>query len=185
MVVDCGVDSSTMATTENLTVNGQPLTVNGAPMVIKTPYMEHLRGRTVSYYIEGWDAGDFVVSPDGSLENEPDVAGTRQVGLNFFSSIEPWPAEIIDSPRIGEVKVRVMEAIVSVQDSLAYRVICNGVINNVGAYGFGDDLSAPPVPKTEVRRFTIYGNRDHPEILIRKTRPGPLRILAIGQKVQA
>ena len=78
-----------------------------------------------------------------------------------------------------------MEVMVSVQNTLAYQVSCNGVVNRVTSYGFGDDLSTPPTPKTEVRRFSIFGNRDHPEIIISKTRPGPFRVLAIGQKVQA
>jgi len=185
MTVDCGVESSSRSVSESLTVNGELLTVNGEELIINTPFMGHLPGATVAYYIEGWDAGDFTVQVDGTLVNEPDHAGVRQVGLNFVASAEPWPVEIMESPRIGEVTVRVMEAIVSVQNTLGYEVMCNGVRNRVNAYSSGDDLSVPPVPKTNVRRFTIYGNRDHPEIIVSKTRPGPFRILALGQKVQA
>lgn len=185
MTVDCGVESTSRSVAESLTVNGELLTVNGEELTVYRPFMDHLPGETVAYYIEGWDAGDFVVQADGTVEGEPDYDGVRQVGLNFVASAEPWPVEIIESPRIGEVTVRVMSVIVSVQNTLGYEVMCNGVRNRVNAYDFGDDLSRPPIPKTNVRRFTIYGNRDHPEIIVSKTRPGPFRILAIGQKVQA
>ena len=185
MTVDCGVETTTSATTDALQVNGDDFQVNGDDLVVSLPYMLHLAGETVSYYIEGWDAGDFVVNSDGTMDDEPDADGTRQVGFNFVCEASPWPAEIVDSPRIGEFRARVMEVMVSVQNTLAYQVSCNGVVNRVTSYGFGDDLSTPPTPKTEVRRFSIFGNRDHPEIIISKTRPGPFRVLAIGQKVQA
>lgn len=183
--VDCAVESTAQSITGLLSVNGAEIDVNGSPLTIQVPYMGHLATETVSYYIEGWDAGDFVVGADGTISGEPTHSGTRQVGLNFIASMQPWPVEIIESPRIGEISARVMEIIVSVQNTLGYEVSCNGVVNRVGAYGFGDDLSIAPVPKTMVRRFPIFGNRDHPEMIISKTRPGPFRVLAIGQKVQA
>lgn len=185
MTVDCGVESVSLSVAATLEVNGAALSVNGDTLTVQTPFMDHLPGETVAYYIEGWDAGDFVVQADGTMTGEPEYSGTRQVGLNFVASMEPWPVELIDSPRVGEVTVRVIEVSVSVQNTLGYEVSCNGVKNKVTAYGFGDDLSLPPIPKTMVRRFTIFGNRDHPEMIISKTRPGPFRVLAIGQKVQA
>tara|TARA_R110000796_G_scaffold9452_3_gene32178 strand:- start:619 stop:2778 length:2160 start_codon:yes stop_codon:yes gene_type:complete len=185
MTVDCGIESVELSVPSILTVEGVPLSVNGDQLTVQTPSMGHLSGETVAYYIDGWDAGDFTIAADGTIPDEPGVDGVRQVGLNFVASAEPWPVEVIESPRVGEVTVRVMEAIVSVQNTLGFEVMCNGVRNSVTAYSFGDDLSIPPAPKTKVRRFTIFGNRDHPEIIISKTRPGPFRILAIGQKVQA
>lgn len=184
MKVDCGVETTGASSGDLISANGSELLVNGEGLTVAAPYMEHLIGATVAYYIEGWDAGDFLVNPDGTMDNEPDDDLVRQVGFNFIAQSEPWPVEKIDSPRIGEFAVRVMEVSVSVQKTLGYSVKCNGQVNQVGAYNFGDDLSAPPVPRTDVRRFSIYGNRDHPEIIISKLRPGPFRILAIGQKVQ-
>lgn len=184
MTVDCGVSIVGASQTTPLTVNGDELTVNGVSLGASSPYMTHLAGATVSYYIEGWDAGDFLVNADGTMDNEPDDALTRQVGLNFEAAAQPWPTEYIDNPRGGDLAVRVMGLNVSVQNTLAYQVSCNGITTNVSAYGFGDDLSLPPIPKTEVRQFTVYGNRDHPELIISKKRPGPFRVLAIGQRVQ-
>ena len=184
MLVDCGVSIVGASQSKPLTVNGSDLLVNGVSLGISTPYMGHLAGATVAYYIDGWDAGDFIVNADGTMDNEPDDTRTRQVGLNFEASAQPWPVEVIDSVRSGELAVRVMGLHVSVQNTLAYEVSCNGVVSTVTAYGFGDDLSLPPIPKTEVRRFSIFGNRDHPEMIISKKRPGPFRVLAIGQRVQ-
>lgn len=93
--------------------------------------------------------------------------------------------EVINSPRIGTLKARVMQLVVSVQDTLSYEATCNGVTRQVTSYQIGDDLSVPPDTRTEVGRFSVFGSRDHPEMTIAKRRPGPFRILAIGQRVQA
>jgi hypothetical protein len=182
--VDCAVDLTLSTDGTVLTVNGDDLTVNGEPLVIQGPPLLHLAGADVAYYAGGWDAGDFEVDADGNLIGAPSISGPRQAGLNFTTEVSPWPVELIDSPRVGSIKARVMELIVSVQSTLAFSVSCNGVPDKLDAYGFGDDLSAPPALKTGVYRFTVYGNRDHPDLKIMKPRPGPLRILAIGQKVQ-
>ncbi|GGE29911.1 hypothetical protein GCM10011360_17470 [Primorskyibacter flagellatus] len=185
LVLDCASIGEDLSIPMELDANGEGLTVNGEPLLVGTPSTMHLAGETVDYYIEGWDAGSFEVNDDGTITDEPDVAGVRQVGLNFRCSVKPWPIEIIESERAGSLKARVMELNVSVQNTHGYEVVCNGVVNKVGAYHFGDDLTAPPKARTEVRHFTVFGNRDHPDLEVRRVRPGKFRILALGQKVQA
>lgn len=145
-------------------------------------------GVDATAYSEGWDAGDFRVNYQYVLRNPetfPTGSDIYEVGLNYEARVQPWPAEQIDSGRAGTFKARVMELIVSVQNTLAFDVFCNGRPKSVGAYSFGDDTDMPPPLKTQVYRFSVFGNRDHPEMEIIKSRPGPFRILAIGQKVQA
>ena len=184
-VLDCAAYGAELSSTTTLMVNGDDLEVNGADLTVGVPSAAHLSGEVVDYYIDGWDAGTFTVNSDGTIDDEPTVTGTRQVGFGFTAKLRPWPVEIMESDRVGSIKARVMEFIVSVQNSHGFDVVCNGVNHHVGAYSFGDDLSLPPPPKTMVRRFSIFGNRDHPDMEIIKTRPGKLRVLAIGQKVQA
>ncbi len=182
--LDCAVQSQTLSQFGNWTADGVEMSVNGNPLVLVKPLAGHLSGEVASYYMEGWDAGDFLIGDQGAIEGEPVEAGTRQIGINFTAEVAVWPAEIQESTRIGSFKARVFEATISVQNTLAYEAVMNGHRQKVSAYKAGDDLSAPPTPKTEVRRFTIYGNRDHPDIRFQKTRPGPFRVLAIGQGVQ-
>lgn len=182
--VDCAVETEGASANEILWVNGEELHVNGTPLAVRTPVLKHLPGATVSYYANGWDAGDHVVNSDGTVTTEPEIVGTRQIGLNFEATVMPWPIEQIESPRIGMVKARTIRASLSVQGTLSFQARRNGTTDTIGAYSFGDDLSLPPVPKTKVYRFAVYGNRDHPEIEFKKHRPGPFRVLSIGQEVQ-
>lgn len=182
-----------------LTMDGDPLVWNGDPLVfgggtildvngegleVLTPGAQHLPGTTATIYSNGWDAGDFEVDTDGSLIGDPGFEGERQVGLNFVSEIKLWPVELIESPRIGSLTARVMQAIISVQRTHGFDAILNRTTRKVGAYQMGDDLSVPPPERTKVYKFAVFGRRDHPEITFRKSRPGRFRVLATGQKVQ-
>ena len=138
----------------------------------------------MTYYANGWDVGDFVVPANGNIDPGFQILGSRQIGLNFEAEMSPWPTELIDSPRIGTLRARVMEFVVSVQNTLGYEVRTNNTVRQIGAYRMGDDLSQPPVPRTEVKRFSVFGIRDHPEMVVAKRRPGPFRVLALGQRVQ-
>lgn len=183
-VLDCATTSSDDPNAQYLTANGVNLTVNGGPLTVSSPGAGHLIGETVSYYSGGWDVGDYLVADDGSVTPNSPVSGDIQIGFNFEAEMEVWPVELIESPRIGSLRARVMEFIVSVQNTLGYEVTCNGTTRKVGAYHIGDDRTAPPPRRTEVRRFSVFGNRDHPTMKVAKRRPGPFRVLALGQKVQ-
>lgn len=183
-VLDCATSSADSANAQYLMANGVNLTVNGGPLTVRSPSAGHLVGETVSYYADGWDVGDFVVASDGSVTPPAPVSGETQIGLNFESEMEVWPVEMIESPRIGTLQARVMEFIVSVQNTLGYEVTCNGTTRKIGAYRMGDDRTVPPPRRTEIKRFSVFGNRDHPTMKVTKRRPGPFRVLALGQRVQ-
>jgi hypothetical protein len=183
-VLDCAITTETLSQVGLWTADGQQMTVNGNPLVLVKPLASHLAGATVSYFLNGWDSGDFQIGSIGEIIDEPMDSGNRQIGFNFMAEIAVWPVEKIDSGRIGSFKARVFEATISVQNTLSYDAIMNGHRQTVSAYKAGDDLSEPPSLVTEVRRFSIYGNRDHPDIKFQKTRPGQFRVLAVGQGVQ-
>lgn len=184
---DAYLDSAVVYTgasgTDYLEVNGENLEVNGEDLEVSRPAAPHIPGMTATGYAGGWDLGDDVVASDGTFQSTG-YEGERQIGLNFVAEIKLWPAELTDSRRIGSITARVFEAIISIQNTHGFEAILNRTTRKIGAYRFGDDLTEPPPPRTEVRRFTIFGNRDHPDITFRKTRPGRFRVLATGQKVQ-
>lgn len=183
--VDCAVSSTITSDEQYLMVNGDTLMVNGEPLVVIPPTASHLLGETVAYYANGWDLGDFVVPANGYVDPGVFVPGDFQIGLNFEAEMEVWPVEVIESPRIGTLQARVLEIVVSVQNTLTYSVSRNGKVRSIGGYKIGDDLDNPPALRTEVTRLPVLGRRDHPELIVAKRRPGPFRVLAIGQRVQA
>lgn len=183
--MDCVVEAQDETPSFALQVNGEALEINGGDLLVGGADLTHAAGGTLAIYSNGWDAGDFTVASDGTLVDEAVFDGSRQIGLPFTVSVQPWPVEIIESPRVGTLRARVLQFIVSVQNSLGFTVRCNKYERTVAGYLAGDDLTVPPVPRTQLYHFAVFGNRDHPEMVITKTRPGPLRILALGQRVQA
>jgi hypothetical protein len=184
-VMDCATEIGTSTGYDTLDVNGEPLEVNGVNLEITGAVLTYLIDADVTVHARGWDVGDFTVNSEGQLDNEFAFSGTRQIGLPFTVLVAPWPMEVVDSPRFGTLTARVLQMVVSVQNSLGFTAQCNNYSATVGDYLIGADLTEPPAVRTQRYRFSIFGNRDHPEMTITRTRPGPLRILAIGQRVQA
>lgn len=106
------------------------------------------------------------------------------VGLAWEPYFEPWPIELIESPRLGMIRARTIRIAVSVRSTTSMYVRRNGITSVVEAYSFGDDLGDPPPQKTKVLRFPVLGNRDHPEIVIGQKAPGPFEVLAYTAEVQ-
>ncbi len=147
------------------------------------PYADHLIGRTVGIWSEDWYAGQRVVGPGGEIEDFPVLATETQVGLEFATTIAPWPIEIVEGPRIGMVPARLVRVSVSVQDTVTFKIRRNNTDVEIEAYNVGDDLSLPPARKEKVYRAIVFGNRDHPEVEIIRDQPGPFRVLSVGQEV--
>lgn len=183
--LDAAIEKNQAPTTANLTANGENLTANGDPVFIDLARQGQFKNASVDIYSNGWDVGTFQTDATGTIIGEPDFEGTRQIGLAFTCEVEPWPVELIESPRVGTLKARVLQMTVSVQNSLGLQTLCNSYQAKIGAHLFGDDLTKPPIPRTQIYRFSVFGNRDHPALKISRPRPGPLRILAIGQRVTA
>ena len=180
-VVDC---SCAVTPPSPLLLNGSPLEVNGQELSIVTSGAALLEGQTVQLVGNGWYGGPRVVDPGGAV---PDVEGYPSgayIGLDFAVSCKPWPVEVINSPRAGMLKARVIRGSISVKDTLTASVRANNSTKRFGGHSFGDDLSAPAPLMTRVLKFSVVGHRDHPEIEISRTVPGPIKVLAITQEVQ-
>lgn len=183
--MDSVVETGDETASDILTVNGDALEVNGVDLEVNGFDLAHLASDTVTIYARGWTPGEFDVTAAGLVDGEPVFSGTRQYGKPFTVEVAPWPMEVIDSPRIGLMATRVLQMVVSVQNSLGFDTACNSYTSTVGDYLVGADLTEPPDFRTQVYRFSIFGNRDHPSLSITRSKPGPLRILAIGQRITA
>ena len=185
-VVDCAVESTIASANVPLTDNsGTPITDGTEPIYTAFPYMQHLAGASVMLATASWSMGPYPVLADGTVDGAPAINGERQVGLPFICAMQPWPVEVIDSLRAGMLRARVIRVSVSVQGTAGFSFVCNGRRRRVGGYAPGDDFDAPPPLRTQVYRFPVMGNRDHPKFTIERDMPGAFRVLAITQEVQA
>ena len=180
-MLDCQVEINVA---ENLTVNGVALTVNGAPLTVTVQLARPLAGETVHIYGEGFYGGTREVAVDGSIPDTSDMPAASYAGFNFISSVAPWPVEHVTSPRAGLLTARLIRGSVSLLASAGFNVRSNRTTRAFGAYSFGDDVGLPAPLKTRVAKFSVVGRRDHPEIEITKTEPGPFEVMAITQEVQ-
>ena len=184
-MLDCAVTASTQSSTEFLSVNGDTLDVNGTSLIVQEPTAVHLGGETVSLWAQDWYAGDVTLASDGTIIDEPVISGDRQIGFDFDASMMPWAVEVLEVPRAGMVRARLIRVKISVMNTVSFQCRTNGTTRTVEAYSFGDDLSEPPPRKTGDYRFSVFGNRDHPEVEVIKHIPGPFTVTAITQEMQA
>lgn len=146
--------------------------------------VSHLAGEAVHIWNNGWYGGTTTVTAAGAVVDNGNLLDGCQIGYHFDARVEPWPVENIQSERAGMLSVRLIRGSVSVLDTISFQCRTNRTIKTIEAYKAGDDLSQPPSAKTELFRFNVIGNRDHPEIEIIKHIPGPFHVLAISQEVQ-
>lgn len=168
----------------NLTVNGANLTVNGDNLLLAYSGARHLPSRELAVLNGPHFAGMTTATAQGQVDTLGVPYENVQVGLPFTAEAEVWPVELIESPRVGMLKARVMQMSVSVQNTTAFQIICNGETRTVGGYSAGALFSNPPELHTKVFKAPVMGQRDHPSLSVRKHIPGPFRVLAIGQEVQ-
>lgn len=148
-------------------------------------YLSHLPGDVIHIWNNGWYGGETQVFADGAVEDNGSLIVGSRIGYSYEARIEPWPVENIQSERTGMIKARLVRASVSVLDTLTFQCRTNRTTRTIEAYGVGDDTSNPPPLKTEVYRFSVIGNRDHPEVEVIKHLPGPFHVLSISQEVQS
>lgn len=168
---------------DTLTGNGLPLEGNGETLIADTAQQLPLAGSDVRVVAGDYDLGDFAVGLDGLIEGSEAFPEGAEAGLNFQSRVMPWPVDIIQSPYLGLIKVRVVRGSVSVLHTGPIAVRANTTTKRFGGYHFGDDLEAPPPRRTQLHRFLVLGRRDHPEIEFIKEGPGAFQILAVNQEV--
>ncbi len=185
-VMDCSVETSALSVFQELTDDsGTAITDDsGEPIYISDPAASHLPGVTVAIGTNQWYRYPFTVNADGTIDGEPDVATARQIGIPFTVEMKLWPAEVTNSVRHGTLAVRVFHVVVSVQNTAHFEFEANGIVRKVGGYAVGSDLSQPPPLQTRRYKFTVFGNKDHPDLTIRKTMPGAFRVLSTTQEVQ-
>jgi len=181
MLLDASVP---ILTTEFLTANGVPLTANGVPIEVQTPNGTPLKNQEVAIYGGGWYGGLRTVGADGSIPDIEDMPEGSYAGFNFTARVQPWPVQVIESPRSGMLAVRVLRGSVSLLASGPFSVRSNRSTREMGGYAVNEDLSLPPPLRTLVSKFSVVGRRDHPEIEIIKDTPSFIEILAITQEVQ-
>lgn len=180
-VMDCCVP---IAATVELDVNGQPLLVNGVGLLVSAFLAAPLAGETVHVAGDGVYGGERDVALSGQIVELEDMPHGSFAGFNFISRVQPWPVEFVQSPRAGMLKARLIRGSVSLLSSGRFDVRANRNTRQFGGYSFGDDLSLPPPLRTKKQKFSVIGQRDHPEIEIIKPEPGAFEVLAITQEVQ-
>jgi hypothetical protein len=182
-IVDRDVDGSTKYYIEKLDadtyVDCAKFTAAGVQ-----PDMSHLRGETIQFYDNGYDLGDRVMPVSGAMGDQPDMADGGQAGLAIVSTVAPWPKAVTDSMRDGRFPTRTFMFHVSVQGTGLFDATCNNHTRTLGGYDVGSDLSEPPPVRTKPYRIPFFGRSFHPLMVVKKVRPGPFKILQVGQEVQ-
>lgn len=180
--MDCSVPASIA---DMLIANGDTIQVNGDDLVVSAPGATPFAGEVVSIYDSGFYGGVVTIDAEGKVPDDGYTSLTAEAGFHFDSKVSPFPVEMIESPRAGMLQVRLIRVSVSVLNTATFQCRTNNTTRTIEAYGVGDDLSLVPEQRTAVYRFSIFGNRDHPEIEFIKHQPGAFHIMAISQEVQA
>lgn len=180
-MLDCTVVS---ATEEVLTANSEDLEANG-DVIVQAASATPFANETVHLWSDGFYGGVTVVDSAGEIVDNGSIIEGADVGFHFDSTVSPWAVEMVESPRVGMLQARVIRVSVSVLNTISFQCTTNGTTRTIESFGVDDDLSMAPPEKTQVYRFSIFGNRDHPEIEFKKHQPGPFHVAAITQEVQA
>lgn len=126
-------------------------------------------GETYSY-------GEVTVAGDGGITLDTDFSGPFQIGLFYSPDVELLPPEVTgDGITTKQAsKIRITAAYIHTLSSGRYLV--NGVANS--SYRGGDDLTAPPVLRDEIRKVSLIGRSREPTVRI--TRDDAVRLKVIG-----
>lgn len=181
--VDCCNPPGAAIAGRVLTTDGVNVTANGETIRVDQPAAAYLPLTTVAVLSGAWFVGMVQTDEAGNVPGGIVSSSSAQIGLPFVSVVEPWPVELIDSPRIGMISARVIRMSVSVKDTTAFQTICNGTTRTHGGHDVTAFGGAPPL-HTEVFRVPVMGRRDHPYLAIKKHIPGPFTVMAVGQEVQ-
>jgi hypothetical protein len=184
--LDAALESPTLMNAGPMTDhNGDNITTeSGAEIKITNTAFAHIKGLEVVVFKDNEVVASTTLNNSGEWETEPGITGIFQAGLKFRPSVSPWPVEIVKSPRLGMIKVRVIRVAVNVLNTVSFSVLRNSTTSTVSKRQPGDAADAPPPLKTDMYRFNVFGNRAHPEIEIFSDDPGPFEVTAITQEVQ-
>lgn len=157
-------------------VRGTGFVTDGTPLL-------HLANRTDVLRWSDYTSSTITVDAAGNLVDPPSSAAETQWGVYFQAEAEPWPREVLESPRLGMLKSRVIRFSVGVRDTVSFAALRNATTSYGRPYTLQGGQT--PVPGRDVFRFNIFGNKAHPEIKVHSFEPNPLEITSITQEVQA
>lgn len=152
-----------------------------------TSFAPHLSGHEASVWFENWDYGDLLIDANGQPQENgvtltyEDFEGYAHVGLNFEAVVAPWPRRSIQTQRGTRYVKRVLDFYVTVQDTGRFSINDH----EFNSYRVDDPTGEPPRLVTEQFRMAVPGGDGFKQNVIKKARPGPFRILRIGQRVVA
>lgn len=162
-----------------------PTNDDGVLLSTDTGALPHLAGETIKV-IRGTEyLGEFMVGADGSIGDLGASTGDFEGGLHFDIDTVLWPPESVNDQRTMFQRRRIVAAAVRTQDSGPYTIGIYGrdLVNLRPAYDQGDDLSAAPPLRTEVKRWPLSGYEYEPSVQILRPIPQPLTILSVAQEL--
>ena len=140
----------------------------------------HLIGTTPAAYLDGWDFGDLALDGSGDpIYTFPSYAGVSQIGIPFSIRVTPWPRRSVNTQRGTRDVKRMLKAFITVQNTLAFEY----ENYKFGGYRVADDLSVPPVLRSEEFSAITGGRQAFDERPITVDRPGPFLVLKIRYRV--
>ena len=193
---DCQLDASNLfedagGYLEIITDEGDALVTDlGEVIVTDNPAMPQLAGQTVRVIrtVEGYCPeylGEFEVDADGVIQGIAADDGGFEAGVHFDMDVVLWPGENEQDKSPMFSKRRVNRCAVRVKKSGSYKIgiLDRDVVNTRPTYDQGDDISAPPPLRSEVKRWVLTGYEDEPSVQITRPLPVPLCVLGVKQEV--
>jgi hypothetical protein len=167
------------------TEGGNLITTDGGDEIrLTTARYAHLAGQQV----KAWQDYETTLTEtlDGSGEFSTVATLTAaQVGTPIDARGTLWPREVLESPRRGMIKARVIRVAIAVRETVSVGFVRNSTTTITPARRPSDSVSEPPPLKTDWYRFNVFGNRAHPDMEFFLPEPNPLEITSIVQEVQA
>lgn len=156
--------------------------LNGT-IVLQILQAPHLFGLSLHLFFDGHYIGVHEVDPYGQINAGQFLSQNTQCGFNFVASLQPWPVEVVESPRGGIYPARLVQGSVSVINTGVFEVRCNKTTKSFGGQSFGDNPEDRPSLAAKKYKFSAVGMRDHAEIEYTKPLPGYFHILSSTQEV--
>ena len=168
-----------------VTDGGDEITTDaGDEIQIGLPRFAHLAGLQV----KAWQAYETTLTDtlDGTgAFSAVSTLTAAQVGTKIDVRGKLWPREVLESPRRGMIRARVIRCSIGVRDTVSIGFVRNSTTTITPARRPSDSALSPPPLKTEWYRFNVFGNRTHPEMEFYLPEPNPLEITSVVQEVQA
>lgn len=157
---------------------------NGASILTDGAALPQFANQTV-HVIRGTEyMGEFAVQADGTIPDLMDADGQFEGGLHFEFDMVLWPPEPAEDRSVMFARRRINRAAVRVKETGVYSIQVYGrdVVQTRSAYDQGEDITAPPPLRSEVKRWIMSGYDYEPSIQIRRPLPTPVCVLGVKQE---